>query len=383
MDRNKSIVLALQLILWAACLFVISWSWDRWLLNGPHGPYRWTGMDFAPYWVGAREMLNGIDPYQAETTLKTQELVYGGPALGEDPMMFVYPAWMFILIAPFSLMPFQWAVILYSGSLLWGMLNFLFKIASSLGSGNFRAQAFWLIWLTIGSLPFLVISVTKGQLGYFSLLALFAAFYAREQKPYPAGVFLSLALIKPTVTAVPVAGFLLWALLKKDWKLLAGFSGSITVLLAGSFLSAGNWLSGYFNMLGINGGMPVLWSMEILPMPWNLLYAALFVGIMLFSSFISFKGTRDHWFAAFVLGGIALTPMRWIYDLFLGILILTSKRDFTPQEAALAGLAILSPWVLIFVPEAARWNTAVIGIPLVWAAYLVVSLFSAQRRQPQ
>lgn len=136
-------------------------------------------------------------------------------------------------------------------------------------------------------------------------------------------------------------------------------------------------------MLGINGGMPVLWSVEILPTPWNILYAALFVVIVLFSSVISFKGNRDQWFAAFVLAGIALTPMRWIYDLFLGILILTSKRGFTPWESALAGLAILSPWVLIFVPEAARWNTAVIGIPLVWAAYLLVSLFSAQRKQPQ
>src|SRR5688572_19399273 len=79
-----------QLVLWVGAITTIAWLWDHWFLSGPHGPYRWVGMDFVPYWVGGREMLAGANPYSPETTLKIQQAVYGGPAMGNDPMMFVY-----------------------------------------------------------------------------------------------------------------------------------------------------------------------------------------------------------------------------------------------------------------------------------------------------
>ena len=66
--------------------------------------------------------------------------------------------------------------------------------------------------------------------------------------------------------------------------------------------------------------------------------------------------------------GIALTPMRWMYDLFLGIFVLTEKREYSWFQTVVVAIAVLSPWVLIFFPEAERWNAAAIGIPLIWAA---------------
>jgi hypothetical protein len=376
MKNNKILAVLLQFLVWITALHAIAWLWDRWMLVGPYGPYRWVGMDFAPFWVGVREMFHGINPYGPETTLKIQEMVYGGPALGEDPMMFVYPAWMFILIAPFSLMPYKWAVILFAGSLLWAMFNILYKTASILGDKNFRAQALWLVWLILGSLPFLVISVTKGQLGYLSLLALFAAHYVRKQQPLLAGIVLSLAVIKPTVTVIPVAGFLVWALLQKNWKFLSGFTGCMAILLATSYLAIGNWLPDYIEMLGTKGGMPVLWSLAILKPPWNIYYSGIFIGIGIFSFYLSLKGRRGYWFSASILLGIALTPMRWIYDLYLGVLILTERRNYSLLQSLMAGISILSPWVLILVPETLRWNAAVIGLPLIWAATMLALLFT-------
>jgi hypothetical protein len=292
-------------------------------------------------------------------------------------MMFVYPAWMFVLIAPFSLMPYKWAVILYEGTLLWAMFNFFQKIASSLEYKNFFKQSLWLIWLILGSLPFLIISVTKGQLGYLSLLALFAAYQLRNQKPLLAGIILGFALIKPTVTVAPVIGFLLWALLQKNWRFLLGFTGCMTILLATSYLAIGNWIPGYLGMLGITGGMPVFWSIEILKSPWNIVYACIFVVIGIFSFFNLYrKRNHDYWFSAIVLAGIALTPMRWIYDLFLGILVLVERGNFSRLQSLIFGIAIISPWFLVLVPETMRWNAAVIGIPLIWATALLVSIFT-------
>jgi Glycosyltransferase family 87 len=372
MNKNTRWIILAQIFLWAMALLGVAWLWDHWMLVGPHGPYRWVGMDFAPFWVGVREMFHGINPYSPETTLKIQELVYGGPALGADPMMFVYPAWLFAPIASFSLMPYKWAAIIYTGTLLWALLNFLFILSSKLGKGNFLKQSLWLAWLILGSLPFLVISVTKGQLGYLSLLALFLAYQLRKQKPLVAGILLGFALIKPTVTVIPVAGFLLWTLLQKDWKFLSGFAGCMATLLIASLLAVGNWLPDYFKMLGTKGGMPASWSLEILMRPWNILYAGFFIGMVAFAFYWSHKKNRDYWFPAVILAGIALTPMRWIYDLYLGILILVDEKDLSPYQSIIAGIAIISPWFLVLVPEEMRGNAAVIGLPLIWAVTLLV-----------
>lgn len=372
--NNKGLLILLEVILWAAALGAITWLWDRWMLDGPHGPYRWVGMDFAPFWVGVREMFHGADPYSAETTLKIQQVVYGGPAKGNDPMMFVYPAWIFILVAPFSLLPFKWAAVLYIGTLLWGMLNVLYLIAWNLSDKKPVSHILWMAWLTIGGLPFLVISVTKGQLGYLSLIALFVSRRFWNRHPYLAGILLGLALVKPTVTVIPAAGFLLWALLEKNWKYLVGFFTCMAVLFATSLPAGGGWIPGYLAMLGIKGGMPVIWSLDILSGPWKMIYAAFFGGLSIAAFSIARREkNRDIWFSAAFLAGIALFPMRWIYDLYLGILIPPEAGNLSKVQTIVAAIAFASPWALAFVPEPMRWNTAAIGLPLVWAlCYLIL-----------
>jgi hypothetical protein len=75
MKKNKTLMILLQSLVWVMAFITIMWLWDHWMLDGPHGPYRWVGMDFAPFWVGVRDMFHGINPYSPETTLKIQEVV--------------------------------------------------------------------------------------------------------------------------------------------------------------------------------------------------------------------------------------------------------------------------------------------------------------------
>ena len=373
MRRSRRLIILLQLLLLVISLSATFWLWDRWKVDTPQGSYRWVGMDFASYWVGVHDMFSGVDPYSPEATLTIQESVYGRPATeGEDPMFFSYPAWLFLIIAPLALLPYKWATVLWVGFLLWATLNLLYKIASIVGSDNFFIQMLWLTGLFVGSLPFLVISVMKGQLGCLSLLALFAAYQTRMQKPFLAGILLGFALIKPTVIVAPVAIFLLWALWQNKKRLLAGFVSVMFVLLASSSFAVGNWIPSYFEMLTAKVDFSVLWSMDVLSMPWNMLYVSFFIGILIFSFYLTLKRNSTSWFSAAVLVGIALTPMRWIYDLFLGILILAEKRRLSPIQSVLVGIAILSPWILVIIPEPTRWNAAIVGIPLVWAATLLL-----------
>jgi hypothetical protein len=365
-----------ELILWIGAISAIIWLWDHWFLSGPHGPYRWVGMDFVPYWVGGREMLAGANPYSPETTLKIQQAVYGGPALGNDPMMFVYPAWILAVIAPFAVLPLHWAVALYAGTLLWALMNFIHILAAQWSGGQLYRKTFWVLLLTIGSLPFLIISVTKGQLGYLSLLALFISRKIWDRHPFWAGIVLGLAIMKPTVTIIPTAGFILWALLERNWKFLAGFASTMTILIGTSLVVAGNWLPGYIGMLKISGGAPVLWSLDILPWPWKAIFGGVFLGLLV-HAFIASRRENDrrYWLSATVLAGIALFPMRWIYDLFLGILIPSEEKNLSGIFAITTGVAILAPWVLVVFPETTRWNVAVVGLPIIWTASFLANIF--------
>ena len=84
-----------------------------------------------------------------------------------------------------------------------------------------------------------------------------------------------------------------------------------------------------------------------------------------------------------VLVGLALFPMRWIYDLLLGILVPAAASRIGRLAAASVGMAVLAPWCLALFPEPLRWPAMVIGLPLAWAvvwlAHLSQSLKSVQR----
>ncbi len=311
-------------------------------------------MDFVPYWVGVRQMIHGINPYGIETTLKIQQAIYGGPAINVDPMMFVYPAYMFILIAPFGLLPANWAVALFAGSLTWGLIN-LILVLSFQWSKKFSYRAFLGIILVIGCLPFFVISISKGQIGYLGIDAMFIAWWFWDREPFWSGAVLGLAIMKPTAIIIPVIGYLLWSLFKRNFTPIFGFLFTITILVTGSLLAVGNWIPSYLDVLKTGGGAPVIWSLQALGYPWNILYIVLFIALLIYAVRISInKNDGNLWMSAFILAGIAFFPMRWIYDLFLGILIPSQEKNLSTLSLLSVSLALISPWSLIMLPESSR-----------------------------
>ncbi|MBE3039807.1 MAG: DUF2029 domain-containing protein [Chloroflexi bacterium] len=391
--RKKVILIFVELGLWAAFILTMFWLWDRWLIPGPHGTIHWVGMDFVPYWVGVRAMLTGQSPYSTGTTHLIQTVLLGGPPeAGGDPMLFVYPAWIFLLLAPWALLPLKWAVALWTGSLLLGIIHLIGYLAFRWGGHRIGRTGFWAVVLVVGCLPFLSIAVMKGQLNLVSLGALFLAIRLvgglpmqrgsripssnhRETKSaraifreIMAGIFLALSILKPTLTILAMAGMLLWALVERRVYLIAGFASCIGVLSLASWFAVGNWIPDYLQLLINTGGAPVLWSLALLAWPWKALYAFLFTGIGAYA-FIYFLRTRNRtqWFSAAILAGLALFPMRWIYDLLLGILVPAEAEQMSRLSAASVVIALLAPWGLALFPEPLRWSAQVIGLPLAWA----------------
>jgi hypothetical protein len=367
LSRLNVPLIVIEILTWFFCVGVITFLWNRWLIPGPYGPVRWIGMDFAPYWVGVQQMIHGVSPYSAAATLKIQQAVYGGAAANVDPMMFVYPAYMFLLIAPFGYLPLNWAVALFAGTLTWGLINLILMLAFQ-WSGVFSRRILLGIVLTLGSLPFFVISVSKGQVGYLCMGALFIAWRLWNRKPFWSGALLSLAILKPTDIIIPVIGYLLWSLWKKNFHALVGFLCAITILAVASFLAIGNWIPAYFDVLKIGGGAAVIWSLSALAFPWNFLYSIFIAGVLIYAISIALKKNESNlWMSTFTLAGIAFFPMRWIYDLFLGLLIPSQEKDLSPLPFWTVSLALLSSWSLILIPESSRWSFAATAIPSAWA----------------
>jgi len=151
---NKGFLVLVEVGLWAAFVLTMFWMWDRWLIPGPHGMIHWVGMDFVPYWVGVRAMLAGQSPYSAATTHLIQSALLGGaPEAGGDPMLFVYPAWIFLVIAPWALLPLKTAVAVWTGSLLFGMLHLIGALAVRWEAVGWPAQAFGQLCWCWGACP--------------------------------------------------------------------------------------------------------------------------------------------------------------------------------------------------------------------------------------
>ena len=299
-------------------------------------------------------------------------------------MLFVYPAWIFLLIAPWALLPLKWAVALWTGSLLFGILHLIGALAIRWGGARPGRTSLWAVLLVLGSLPFLSIAVTKGQLSLLSLGAVFLAIRL-IQNPKPdkgktrpartilreimAGICLAFAILKPTLTVPAMAGIMVWAMIERKGYIIAGFAACMGALTLASWFAVGNWFPDYLQLLSNTGGAPVLWSLALLAWPWNGLYGCLFIGIGVYAFTLYIRTRKSaQWFSAAILVGLALFPMRWIYDLLLGILVPVEAKQMGRLCYASIGIALLAPWGLALFPEPLRWPAMVIGLPLAWAA---------------
>ena len=235
--------------------------------------------------------------------------------------------------------------------------------------------ALWGIALAVGILPFMAIAGTKGQLGLICLAFLFLAKQISPKKTFLAGVLLTLALLKPTLSVIPVAAFLLWAFMEHKYKFLAGFFINLAILFGASWMAVGNWFPDYLSLLKETGGAPILWSYVSLTSPWNYIFIVAFLSVMACGLINFIKSRLFHpWISSSIIVGMALMPMRWIYDLAAGFLTLGDIRQPRGWTAVLVGLALLLPWMVTIFPEPARWNAMLVGMPVVWALVWLMNL---------
>ncbi len=214
-----------------------------------------TYSDLYSPWRGARAVLHGSDPYSPSITAEIQQAIYGHtlqPADLHDPEAFVYPAYIALLLAPFTqlawpvverlfaiLTPF---VILATG---WAWLR-LFR--TGIGGSTFdRITSFSVPILMVASWPG-VWGCYQRQPSIFVMAALaFSILWFSRSSDIVAGIFLALSTVKPQLMILPCAWMLLAAIRLQRWRFVCALFLALALLVLGAVVFVPGWIPHWFH----------------------------------------------------------------------------------------------------------------------------------------
>ena len=214
---------------------------------------RWPGAnDLLSRWEGARSFwVDGLNPYSDEVTERIQIEIYGRPARAdEDPGPFAYPFYAVFTLLPLVWLPYAWA------QAIWMTLLAFSIVALALMS---MATLRWRVgpWALAGTILFSLcfyFSARAVFLGQFAVLV--AAFVAgsflaiRSGRDGWAGVLLALSTLKPQMIFLIAPYVLMWAVVRRRWRLVVGFTASMAILVGPSYALMPSWLGDFLRQLG-------------------------------------------------------------------------------------------------------------------------------------
>lgn len=185
-------------------------------------PIRWPLDDFAEYWAAGRLNAAGGNPYDHAAMLQEQRRI-GWPQA--DPDMMYNPPWTLALAMPMGVMKFHVArsiwlpvqifITLWCAAALWILYG---------GARVYTARACCLALLWMPTL----VALRMGQLSPIVLLGLVGFLCALScRRDVVAGVFFSMTAVKPQLVALVWVPFVLWTIVDRRWRVLAGATASL------------------------------------------------------------------------------------------------------------------------------------------------------------
>jgi hypothetical protein len=215
------------------------------------------GNDFLARWVGAHYwVVKGVNPYDPQVSLASQEMIYGRPAdptIGEDVAHFVYPLPSMIFFAPFALVSYPVARAIWM-TLLEICLPILALIGIQLA--RWKPSRRMLLIIMIFSLVWYhgFRSVILGQFAVIEAVLMTGALLAiQKRRDGLAGVLLALSIAKPQMPVLLIPFVLLWAIRSKRRTIILWMLGSLAVLIGISLLLIPKW--------------PLLWLQQMVDYP--------------------------------------------------------------------------------------------------------------------
>ena len=240
LDRRSANVLAAALL----AVAVVAYTWATWQYFTKPVP---GGNDFlARYTAFTAYFRLGLNPYSEAATLYTQQAIYGRAALpGEDLQRLTYPFYSVLVFGPFIVLDYAVARAIWMTLLQAAVVA---GVALTLGGLRWRPSVKVLALLVAWALLDYPQSrgVILGQVAILGFLSLAGTLWllARGRDGW-AGMVLVLATVKPTLVFLVVPYLLLWAVVRRRWRFVAGFAGLLAALCAVSFAVLPTWLGDF------------------------------------------------------------------------------------------------------------------------------------------
>ena len=203
------------------------------------------GNDFLARWMGARFVLQGVQPYDDRVGLATQQWIYGhaaDPSRGEDLSRFAYPLYAMIFFGPFGFFDFTTARALWMTVLEMSTAAFALLTAAIGGWESQRGKTVvWILFALSGYFGLRAI-INGNPVVLAGLFLASAIFLFGKGFPWQAGIVLAFATIKPQIAIFPILWLALWCLFQKRYSLLVSFGITLVVLIGTSMLLVPNWI---------------------------------------------------------------------------------------------------------------------------------------------
>jgi hypothetical protein len=219
--------------------------------------------DLYPRWYGTRELLlHHRDPYGVEVSHEIQIAFYGNvldpsrPGEPRDQQRFAYPLYVVFLLAPTVHMDFHTVRLV-----VWWFLAAVTVLNLLAWLRFFRLHLSPPALATLFAMVLSSIPVMEGVhlLQLALLVSCFisaAALSVISGQLFLAGALLALSTIKPQLSVLPIAWFVLWTLgdFRQRRSLLAGFAATLTALILASEYLLPGWFLRYPSALRAYAG---------------------------------------------------------------------------------------------------------------------------------
>jgi hypothetical protein len=180
--------------------------------------------DFIEYWAVGQQLIHGANPYDAAAIMRIERAVGFD---GIQPRITFSPPVAFFLVLPLGLVSAKTGLILWLLAIMVSLVASIRMLWTLHGRPNNRLHLLGYLF------PPVLVCLLAGQLGIFLLLGIVLFLYFRKSRPFLAGAVLLPCVLKPHLFLPFAIVLLLWAVSRKAYRLLGGFS--VTLLASCAF----------------------------------------------------------------------------------------------------------------------------------------------------
>jgi hypothetical protein len=227
-----------------AALFVLGVTfWGDFFVHQPDIVGYAYKMDFLGIYVGPRIVASGLGQHLYELPVQRAISAAATEPYQRSVMPFVYPGYVAVVLKPLGSLPFGAAM------KVWLLMNLTAAFWSAIRLSPLFARTLWdrlAILVVFFAWTPLQLTLVQGQMGMWPTVGFVEALIAlRSGRPWRAGLWISLGILKPQLVLFPLLLLAIW----RCWQAIAAFLAVATAVLAVSVAAIGFWIAKYLHFL--------------------------------------------------------------------------------------------------------------------------------------